>query len=100
VDDLTACTKGPGTDCLRATIDFDINGIELVPGERTWTGTSTDGTADSPNCNNWTSNSANDQGSGGNTPFIDAGWTTEAQGQGPGSCDQRRRLICFHIQSG
>jgi hypothetical protein len=95
VADLANCTTGPTGDlCLLASIDLDITGNEVAA--QTWTGTSTDGTADSPNCDDWTSNSANDQGSGGVTLELDAQWTTGFQG----SCDQRRRLICFHIRSG
>ena len=95
VADLADCTKGPsGTDCLGAQIDLDINGKEVD--DRAWTGTLPDGTSDSPNCNDWTSASASDTGSGGLTFELDAEWTTEALG----SCAQPRRLICFHIQSG
>jgi hypothetical protein len=64
--------------------------------DRAWTGTLPDGTSDTPNCNDWTSASASDTGSGGLTFELDAEWTTEALG----SCAQPRRLICFHIQSG
>jgi hypothetical protein len=93
VADLANCTKGPsGTDCLLAQIDLDISGKEVDA--LTWSGTLPDGTADSPNCSDWTSNSASDEGGGGLTDNIDAGWSTGVQG----SCDQRRHLICFHFE--
>jgi hypothetical protein len=93
--DLTDCSKGlTGTDCLLGSIDLDITGNEVE--EPTWTGTRPEGTADSPNCDDWTSNSADDQGNGGVTPFLGAQWTTD----NAGSCAQRRRLICFQIQPG
>jgi hypothetical protein len=93
--DLTDCNKGPTGDlCLLAPIDLDITGKEVA--ESTWSGTLPDGTADTPNCADWTSNSNNDQGSGGGTGLLDKEWTTGVQG----SCDQGRRLICFLLQSG
>jgi hypothetical protein len=95
--DLTDCNKGPTGDlCLLAPIDLDINGKPVEGADAaTWSGTLPDGTADSPNCANWTSNSNNDQGSGGGAGLLDKEWTTGVQG----SCDQGRRLICFLFQS-
>ena len=64
VADLTFCTKGPTGDlCLLAPIDLDVNGKEVD--EQTWTGTLADGTSDTQNCNDWTSNSGSGTGSGG-----------------------------------
>jgi hypothetical protein len=96
VADLANCTKGQsGTDCLLGPIMHTVDGNEFI--NPTWTGTLPDGTADSPNCNDWTSNSANDHGSGGFALDVDAGWTTT--GDPPGTCDQLRRLLCFYFQS-
>ena len=95
VADLANCTKGPGDRfCLLGMIDRDVNGREVKPGTQTWTGTLPDGTADTPNCNNWTSKSASDEGSGGLTLAIDAGWTTGFQHP----CNQFHHLICLQIE--
>jgi hypothetical protein len=58
-----------------------------------WTGTRQDGTGPIPanQCQNWSSNSAADNGSVGSAGQADGGWTAQFQF----SCDQQLRLYCF-----
>jgi hypothetical protein len=63
-----------------------------VPGSATQTyAAPPPATSDSPNCDNWTSNSADDSGTGGEVGELGPGWTTGSVGP----CDQTRYLICF-----
>jgi hypothetical protein len=76
---------------LQAPIDRDVHGIQVDPGTLTWTGTLPDGTANFPNCSDWDSNSASDEGSGGSVGELGPGWTFA----GFFTCDEIGHLICF-----
>jgi hypothetical protein len=89
--DLLSCAPDGSNDCLLAPIDRDVHGVQVDPGTLTWTGTEPDGTSEFPNCSDWDSNSASDEGSGGSVGRLDALWTSASLG----TCDEIRHLICF-----
>jgi hypothetical protein len=89
--DLLSCDPDGSNDCLLAPIDRDVHGVQVDPGTLTWTGTEPDGTSEFPNCSDWDSNSASDEGSGGSVGRLDALWTSASLG----TCDEIRHLICF-----
>jgi hypothetical protein len=95
-----ACTPS-GNPCLQAPIDKDVHGNDILDDPtddpHVWTGTYPDGANGGgalPNCQDWTSDSAGDFGTGGNMIETNAGFTTG----GLASCDQRQHVLCVQFE--
>ena len=90
-----------GNTCLQAPIDKDIHGNPVLQkagdDPHVWTGTypaGNNGGGELPNCQDWTSDSASDIGTGGNMIETNAGFTTGFQD----SCDQSHHVMCVQFQ--
>jgi hypothetical protein len=98
------CTPS-GNPCLQAPIDKDVHGndiLDIVDNATdddpfVWTGTYPDGDNGGgalPNCQDWTSDSASDTGTGGNMIETNAGFTTGGQD----SCDRSHHVMCVQFE--
>jgi hypothetical protein len=93
------CTPS-GNTCLQAPIDKDVHGNPVLQeagdDPHVWTGTypaGNNGGGQLPNCQDWTSDSASDIGTGGNMIETNAGFTTGLQD----SCDQSHHVLCVQF---
>ena len=69
ISTLSSCDQS-GDACLQAPINKDVQGNPVTDDNFAWTGTFPDGTTgggEAQDCNAWTSDSASDNGDGGNT---------------------------------
>jgi hypothetical protein len=98
------CTPS-GNPCLQAPIDKDVHGNDVldIVDDATdddpfvWTGTYPDGANGGgalPNCQDWTSDSAGDVGTGGNMIETNAGFTTGGQD----GCDRSPHVLCVQFE--
>jgi hypothetical protein len=98
---FSGCTPS-GNTCLQAPIDKDVHGNDVLNFNPTdddfvWTGTYPDGANGGgalPNCQDWTSASASDTGTGGNMIETNAGFTTGGQD----SCDRSHHVMCVQFE--
>ena len=95
ISDFANCSQS-GNSCLLAPIDKDIHGNPVTDDNFIWTGTVPDGTNGDglPDCQDWTSNSASDIGTGGNTGQTSFGFTTGLED----SCDKTHHVMCLQFQ--
>ncbi|MFO1037794.1 MAG: hypothetical protein U1E45_13185 [Geminicoccaceae bacterium] len=90
------CDPIAGNQCLQNPINKDVHG-NLTDDFTVWTGTAPDGTnagGELQNCNDWTSNSASDIGTGGSASATNAGFTTGVQD----SCDNAHHVLCVQFE--
>lgn len=89
---VVASRAGLASGALLRAIRSDENGTTLPTSEdRIWTGTASNGSHSTPDCNGWTSTSGS--GRVGEGERSDTGWTsltTEA-------CNQVNRIYCFEL---
>ena len=89
-----------GNTCLQAPIDKDVHGNPVLQqvgdDPHLWTGTypaGNNGGGQLPNCQDWTSSSASDFGTGGNMIETNAGFTTGIQD----TCNNSHHLMCVQF---
>ena len=96
ISTLSSCDQS-GDACLQAPIDKDVQGNPVIDDNFAWTGTFPDGTTgggEAQDCNAWTSDSASDNGDGGNTGQTSYGWTLGSQD----SCSASHHVYCIQFE--
>ncbi len=96
ISTLSSCDQS-GDSCLQSPINKDVQGNLVTDDNFAWTGTFPDGTTgggEAQDCNAWTSDSASDNGDGGNTGQTSYGWTLGSQD----SCSASHHVYCIQFE--